>query len=842
MKDSTENPSRDELARRILYGAAHGDYDVPLAAMRDPWLHEQFSQLRRGLLGWFPLQSTWNILELAAGYGPLTGTLLDSGARVTVQESDRDRAEALRYRYSGADRLRVFEGKLEELKTEECYDLILALQVPPEYYGREQSYFARCASLLKQDGVLLAGFRNRCGLRYWCGATDERVKIPFEGLAEPGRADGLYTPAAFARLLKESGFARHRYYIPLPDALFPQMILAEEAFPAEGIGERVMACLAGGPGAVLDPNPLLEKLDRERLLPQMADDYLGVFQKAEQTPLRLPDTVYLSADRGRENSFAVMMFPDGEAVKTPLWPEGEPAARAQTKNLETLKARGLKVLETRFENGRILMRREHAPTLMEKLRTVREPGELTALFDRLREDALRASNPAAPQADDETWGVPEEQLGPILETGYPDMTPFNIFCRGEDFCYFDQEFTLAHCPLGYVLFRALYYAYRHVPTLEAILPQEELKRRYGLTEHWALFQRREESFLRALRRTELYKPFYEWGRSDLRGMERRREKLLEDREATVLRAVHRIQLGLLKELDGVCRTLGLHYYAIHGTLLGAVRHGGFIPWDDDVDLAMDRKDYEILLSKGAAMFSRDCFLQTEDSDRACYFGGYARLRHERSSAMEYPAMLHRCHQGVWIDIFPLDGCEEKDDRRQRRQTEITRLQRILYAKYYPAGSGMLAGLSCREMGRLGRLAEAIPGRLLRLRLNRLYRACADSPKKAILCCIYGEAPNRNVFDGADMTGEQTLPFEDMLIPVPKNPEAILTARYGPHFDRLPPPEKRRSRHLVWLDPWTPWERQDQEQILAALRDRSQLELTSSASPALNWKEGAPTGL
>ena len=75
-----------------------------------------------------------------------------------------------------------------------------------------------------------------------------------------------------------------------------------------------------------------------------------------------------------------------------------------------------------------------------------------------------------------------------------------------------------------------------------------------------------------------------------------------------------IQMELLKDFIAVCEKLGLRYYAIGGTALGVVRHGGYIPWDDDIDVAMMREDYEIFLKEGQSLLKDGYFLQTFDTD------------------------------------------------------------------------------------------------------------------------------------------------------------------------------------------------------------------------------------
>ena len=71
-----------------------------------------------------------------------------------------------------------------------------------------------------------------------------------------------------------------------------------------------------------------------------------------------------------------------------------------------------------------------------------------------------------------------------------------------------------------------------------------------------------------------------------------------------------IELEIFKEFISVCQQLNLKYYIIAGTLIGAIRHKGFIPWDDDIDVAMPREDYEIFISKGQALLPDNLFIQT----------------------------------------------------------------------------------------------------------------------------------------------------------------------------------------------------------------------------------------
>ena len=115
-----------------------------------------------------------------------------------------------------------------------------------------------------------------------------------------------------------------------------------------------------------------------------------------------------------------------------------------------------------------------------------------------------------------------------------------------------------------------------------------------------------------------------------------------------------IEIDLLSRFIEVCERLNLRYFAIGGTLLGAVRHKGFIPWDDDIDVGMPRSDYEIFVKEGGRYFSDPYFLQTFSSDKEAIFP-FAKLRDSGTTFIEKSAASLHINHGVYIDIFPLDG-------------------------------------------------------------------------------------------------------------------------------------------------------------------------------------------
>lgn len=125
-----------------------------------------------------------------------------------------------------------------------------------------------------------------------------------------------------------------------------------------------------------------------------------------------------------------------------------------------------------------------------------------------------------------------------------------------------------------------------------------------------------------------------------------------------LREAQLLELNILKEVDSICNSYGIVYWLDGGTLLGAVRHGGFIPWDLDVDIAMPRADYQRFLSIASEKLPAHLTLQTRENEPALgYFGVPCRIRDLNSILIQpYDKRMRRRfkYNGVFIDIWPID--------------------------------------------------------------------------------------------------------------------------------------------------------------------------------------------
>ena len=265
-------------------------------------------------------------------------------------------------------------------------------------------------------------------------------------------------------------------------------------------------------------------------------------------------------------------------------------------------------------------------------------------------------------------------------------------------------------------------------------------------------------------------------------------------------------LDILKYTIDVCEKNGLTYWVVAGTLLGAVRHGGFIPWDDDLDIHMPRKDYEKLWK----------LLRRERSGRyvLCRTTKNRNYHHRVMQMVDTgTTFIHtRCvdediEHGVYIDIIPLDVCpENKFD--QMLQMFFASVFSIYNIQCKPEYNGNRIMAIITEI-----LLRLIPGKNLRYKIwkaaeKHMVKYCYDenyASSKYVKVITSTMKELRHPFL-KEWFGDRKMQFEDIEVNVPSNAEAYLTAMYGDYM-ALPPEEKRIVRHnTIYIDLNTPYEK------------------------------------
>lgn len=260
--------------------------------------------------------------------------------------------------------------------------------------------------------------------------------------------------------------------------------------------------------------------------------------------------------------------------------------------------------------------------------------------------------------------------------------------------------------------------------------------------------------------------------------------------------LHRYDLAALKTFSEFCKEHGLTYFAIGGTLLGAVRHQGFIPWDDDVDVAMPRADYDKLVAL-AKSFPKPFVLEEYRYNKA-FQSYFAKIRSEEIELLETVTEEGDKRPGYLVDVMPLDGTP--DNAILRKLYYI----RMMWLRFLCGVSNVHTGILtsrpkweqrllklCRSI----KLYKAVTKERVYRRMDQLFHKQDVNSAKQI-GTIIGAYKTREIVP-AEYFGIQEepvyLPFEDTLLRVPRQYEAYLTHMYG-DYKSLPQESARKAHY------------------------------------------------
>lgn len=275
-----------------------------------------------------------------------------------------------------------------------------------------------------------------------------------------------------------------------------------------------------------------------------------------------------------------------------------------------------------------------------------------------------------------------------------------------------------------------------------------------------------------------------------------------------LREVQSVALEVAAEVHRVCAELGIGYFICGGTLLGYVRHGGFIPWDDDIDIGMLRSDYQKFLECASqVMDTQRFFLQTRESDPSIPYL-YSKVRMNGTSYPTEYSRFREFHQGIGVDLFPFDDLP--DDIAQQRALlskarVAARRHTSLASHQYPPD--FLKWDAAKRSALPGYTLAFVVGRVMACYYNRRSlsvtqsdyeklvcreRLAADgSPSEYVGCFV----PSYTMAKRSDLFPCKEVDFSGVTLLSPANPDAFLRMQYGNYW-RVPLPHERTSHGVI----------------------------------------------
>lgn len=262
--------------------------------------------------------------------------------------------------------------------------------------------------------------------------------------------------------------------------------------------------------------------------------------------------------------------------------------------------------------------------------------------------------------------------------------------------------------------------------------------------------------------------------------------------SVTIRDVQCVAFEIVCEIDRVCRELAIPYQLFAGTLLGAVRHKGFIPWDDDVDVCMLRADWERFLALAPAILRPEFFLQTDRTDSE-YENQYAKVRRNGTVFREHTVKDKGIHHGIFVDVFALDAIRPGTLMGLIQRRVIETLRRIRYWN-------SLEHIHPHAKGVKSRICRTICGVFRAKRLSRWESSALQWFNDDADCWVShlqnGASYRRYyafMFRKMEFSDMIETEFEGRMFPAPRAYDERLRAIYGDYM-KWPPEQNRRPQH------------------------------------------------
>lgn len=273
-------------------------------------------------------------------------------------------------------------------------------------------------------------------------------------------------------------------------------------------------------------------------------------------------------------------------------------------------------------------------------------------------------------------------------------------------------------------------------------------------------------------------------------------------DSETLHRLQQVELEILKDFMDLCDRHGLMYFGIAGTGIGAKRHGGFIPWDDDIDVAMPRKDFEKFLK----------YAKKELSDRyiplnAAYDSRFpmmtTRLMKKGTLFIEEALKDAGCPCGIFLDLYVLDNVADGKLAYELQSWEAWFWSKLLVLRCMPKPFLFQTGWRARLIWAIcGMVHRSM--KLLHISPDWLRRRCEkvcrryENRKTRRMAFLPDTSPYWNVIDKTKLLPLRRLPFEHLQLYFANNMEELLTRQYGAYME-LPPVEKRKTHYPYRLE-------------------------------------------
>lgn len=254
-----------------------------------------------------------------------------------------------------------------------------------------------------------------------------------------------------------------------------------------------------------------------------------------------------------------------------------------------------------------------------------------------------------------------------------------------------------------------------------------------------------------------------------------------------LRPLQLTMLEILKVFDRFCREHDLKYSLYAGSLLGAVRHKGFIPWDDDLDVCMERREYDRFIALWEKSSPEGYILQNKENSPG-YWQSFSKIRKEHTTFLQEEREAGKYHTGIFLDVFPLDRMPNSKLNRVIYKWHCMKYQ-LLTREFIPPKAGTVVRLGSSAI-----LACTPKRRREKIRRNMLKKITRYNDQRNLeVAAIETMASLHKPFAPDMLDAYVDLPFEDGVFMCFAGWDDHLRRKFG-NYMQLPPEEERAWRH------------------------------------------------
>ncbi len=258
-----------------------------------------------------------------------------------------------------------------------------------------------------------------------------------------------------------------------------------------------------------------------------------------------------------------------------------------------------------------------------------------------------------------------------------------------------------------------------------------------------------------------------------------------------LKAIQTIELQVLKKFDEICVKHDLKYTFVGGTLIGAIRHKGFIPWDDDIDIAMPRKDFDKFKKYAIEELGENFFYQCIDTDQE-YKYLYDKIRVNNTVFKEAYLAIYNIHHGIFFDIFPLDYLPSNLVNRWLLLNKCNFFRTILMCKYLDVNA---------RKGKKKILAIILKTIFNPLSYDFIIKQWRrmekeGDEKSGLICMLENPKRKKQIFEEKWFENLERVQFETIHGYIISEYDSYLIKNFG-NYMILPPDEKRKAIHDLY---------------------------------------------